>query len=715
MHMTEIVQGTTKKPASAQRLADFFAANDFGGVLYIGYPIIGTADGPYPIDALWISPEHGVVIVNLIEGKNLARYKEEQDDAFNKLEARFRLHRELNDGRKLAVEMRPLTFAPAVPNAPNFSDGEHLVCDAETLPDMLEGFDNQYPQNYSKVLAVVQAISSIRKTRRRSISRPGSLGSRLKELEDSIANLDSAQSRAVIETADGVQRIRGLAGSGKTIVLALKAAYLHAQHPDWRIAITFQTRSLKGQFGKLIKSFVIEQTGEEPNWEGLQILHAWGAPGAVNSRGIYYLFCLENGITYRDFNSAKSAFGSKNAFKGACREALREAADARPIFDAVLVDEAQDFPPEFLRICYRLLGEKKRMVYAYDELQNLTEESLPSPDEIFGLDDAGNPIVSFEREDPSHPERDLILEKCYRNSRPVLTTAHSLGFGIYREEDPKTGTGLVQMFEQKELWHEIGYEIKSGALEDGERVRLGRTELTSPRFLEGHSPLDELIQFIPFESSAEQADWISSQIQKNLDDDELRVDDIIVINPDPFSTRSETGAIRKRLYERGVGSHLAGVDTSPDIFFDGESETVAFTGIYRAKGNEAGMVYIMNAQDCYSAPRGNATARNRLFTAITRSKAWVRVCGLGADMKLLEEEFTKTKTADFELDFTYPDADQRAQIKIVNRDITGAERARLERNKQSLSAVLRDLASGRIRLEDLDVEQVERLRTILGE
>ena len=31
------------------------------------------------------------------------------------------------------------------------------------------------------------------------------------------------QSKAVIETVDGVQRIRGLAGSGKTIVLALKA------------------------------------------------------------------------------------------------------------------------------------------------------------------------------------------------------------------------------------------------------------------------------------------------------------------------------------------------------------------------------------------------------------------------------------------------------------------------------------------------------------
>ena len=38
-----------------------------------------------------------------------------------------------------------------------------------------------------------------------------------------IRSPDMLQSKAVIETVDGVQRIRGLAGSGKTIVLALKA------------------------------------------------------------------------------------------------------------------------------------------------------------------------------------------------------------------------------------------------------------------------------------------------------------------------------------------------------------------------------------------------------------------------------------------------------------------------------------------------------------
>jgi superfamily I DNA and RNA helicase len=69
-------------------------------------------------------------------------------------------------------------------------------------------------------------------------------------------------------------------------VLALKAAYLHAQHPDWKIAVTFNTRSLKGQFRQRINTFSIEQTNEEPDWDNVQIIHAWGAPGGGDRHGL---------------------------------------------------------------------------------------------------------------------------------------------------------------------------------------------------------------------------------------------------------------------------------------------------------------------------------------------------------------------------------------------------------------------------------------------
>ena len=98
--MVQIIRGTTNKPVSSQRLADFFVAhNQYEGFLYIGYPIIGTSEGPYPIDALLVSREKGLVIFNLVEGRDLGSFMEAQDDSANKLEAKLRSHRNLMKGR----------------------------------------------------------------------------------------------------------------------------------------------------------------------------------------------------------------------------------------------------------------------------------------------------------------------------------------------------------------------------------------------------------------------------------------------------------------------------------------------------------------------------------------------------------------------------------------------------------------------------------------
>ena len=41
------------------------------------------------------------------------------------------------------------------------------------------------------------------------------------------------------------------------------------------------------------------------------------------------------------------------------------------LYDAVLIDEAQDLPQPFFELVYRHLKEPKRIMWAYDELQNL--------------------------------------------------------------------------------------------------------------------------------------------------------------------------------------------------------------------------------------------------------------------------------------------------------------------------------------------------------
>ena len=213
-----------------------------------------------------------------------------------------------------------------------------------------------------------------------------------------------------------------------------------------------------------------------------------GAPGSKDREGLYYRFCVENGLQYIDFTGAKNTYGQSKAFEGVCRKALSECPSPKPFLDAILIDEAQDFSPSFLQLCYASLDETRRLVYAYDELQNLTNSSLPSPEDIFGSGPDGAPRVTFAPISSGQARQDIILKTCYRNSRPVLVTAHGLGFGIHREPG-----GLVQLFDQNTLWLDVGYEVADGDLQDGKQVSLARTEESSPKFLEEHSPAEDLI------------------------------------------------------------------------------------------------------------------------------------------------------------------------------------------------------------------------------
>jgi superfamily I DNA and RNA helicase len=158
-------------------------------------------------------------------------------------------------------------------------------------------------------------------------------------------------------------------------------------------------------------------------------------------------------------------------------------------------------------------------------------------------------------------------------------------------------------------------------------------------------------------------------------------------------------------------SHLAGIHTSPDIFF--EQDSITFTGIFRAKGNEAGMVYIINAQDCYESVGNLPTIRNQLFTAITRSKAWVRVLGVGENMDKLMDEFNAVKNNGFKLEFEYPTKALRDKLNIVNRDMSMSERKELKKADKSLNGLLNTLENGEIQVEDLDSNQLAKLRELL--
>ena len=194
----------------------------------------------------------------------------------------------------------------------------------------------------------------------------------------------------------------------------------------------------------------------------------------------------------------------------------------------------------------------------------------------------------------------------------------------------------------------------------------------------------------------------------------MRSDDIIIINPDPLTTKKAVGPIRSRLFEQGINSHTAGVDTTPDVFFSQNDDSIAFSGIYRAKGNEAAMVYIVNTESCYNSMHNLAKIRNQLFTAITRSKAWVRILGVGENMRKLIQEYSKVKQHDFTLDFIYPTKSERERLNIVNRDISNEEQKEIIKSKKNMDNLIKALENNKIFIDDLDENQIENLINLLG-
>ena len=682
-------------------------APNLAGRMFIGFPIIPTATGRQAVDALWLSEQKGIVIFDLVEGE-LENYQDRQDDAANAIDGRLRLDRRLVDRRDLRVPIHTLSFAPQC--TATGEDG-YLVTDRASLAvelANLANWENARPDVFKAALSTIENVSTIRRSASARTPTAGR-GAIVRRLEDAIATLDPWQSRAVVETIDGVQRIRGLAGSGKTIVLALKAAYLHTLHPEWRIAITFHTRSLKGAFERLVRDFHIRYAGEEPDWSCLEVVNAWGTPSGP---GIYSEFCRRHRLDYLDFRAAER-ISRKDPFAGACARALAAVTNSEGIYDAILVDEAQDLSPSFLRLCYSFLKKPRRLVYAYDELQRLSGEFMPSPEKLFGSKANGQPRVRLRG------RQDIVLRTCYRNSRPILVTAHAIGFGIYRQPPkaiPGRGrTGLVQMFDHASLWRDVGYNVKEGELADGQAVLLQRDSSASPAFLEEHSSVEDLVQFHVFDNDEEQAQWIVAEIDGNLRQDGLRHEDIVVINPDPRTTRRKVGSIRSGLLKSGINCHLAGVDTSRDTFFVTDHASVTLTGVYRAKGNEAAMVYIVNAEAGVTGTYDVASVRNRLFTAITRSKAWVRIAGVGPAMEKLKREYEQLVKNDFELRFRYPTANERAEIRTVHRDLSPQEREKQRRRNTDLKELIRDLSRGDCRIDDIEPNIREQLLRMLSE
>lgn len=513
------------------------------------------------------------------------------------------------------------------------------------------------------LLATIEGSKGILKAKERTnITRDKLKGFVASEIEREINTFDEYQKKAYINEIIGPERIRGLAGSGKTVVLALKAALAHLRDPDATVVYTFYTKSLYQHIQRLITRFYRQYDDKDPDWSKLKIIHAWGSS---TNNGIYYEACEKNGIPFLSFSEANYSKPG-NAFDFACTKALEY--DVKPIFDYIFIDEGQDFPESFIKLCLSLCHEGK-IVWAYDELQTIFQTKTPSIESIL----KGSKYEGLEE--------DIILYKCYRNPREILVTAHSIGFGFYNE--------IVQMIDEKEYWNDIGYNIIEGDFEVGQTIKIERPLENSLETVTKYFKKEEIIKFNAYEGYANEISACCHNIKQDLSDG-LLPEDILVIVVDDRNAKKYLSDIHKTLSFEGIKCNNIHADKFSIKDFNIPNH-VTLSTIHKAKGNESYSVHVLGIDALYSL---NPTVRERnlMFTAITRAKGWVQISGVGESANKWKDEIEISIDKSPYIEFLYTDEVRKA----LKRDI---QETALRKSKQSkiLDDLLREMSPEEIR------------------
>lgn len=690
---TEVDSSTAGSEAEAEvwdAVKNAYGADDVG-VAYYKFPVIDKSGDEHDRepDFVLLHQDLGLIVieckgftVSQIEGihgqvwelsgisqSKAKPHPQARDQAF-KIRSYFNRERELTDEQgRCKIPCNVFIALPNItrqeweesgfdelPSAPRVLTEDDLS--PQSLREKLSDTPSMDPlslEEYDSARAVLGGGTVIGSEGTAAPPDPTTKGELYEKVEEKLPKLDRKQEEIGIQIPPGPQQVRGIAGSGKTILMAMKAARMHSRHPEWDIAVTFMTKSLYPQLRQLINRFHWHFAEEEPNWQKIRLLHGWGGRTVLD--GMYYVLAEESDDhEYLDVMSAQSRFGRRVTtpdLLDKCCEALVDSESVPVMFDAVLIDEAQDFEPNFYKMCKASLRDPERLIWAYDEAQSLGSLTAPSPTNIFGTDSDGEPIVDLSGSYEGGIQKSQIMRKAYRSPREVLMAAHAFGMGLKRDE------GAVQTITTQEGWENIGYEVIEGDFRSpGDEVVIRRPVENSPHPLSESEQARPFVQFNSADSKREEMEQVAEEIRRDITEHNLAPEDIMVILIGQEST-SAADQPADFLDEE------LGADVAVNRVWDGEAsvfakdEQVTVTRINRAKGNEAGMVYVTGLEyvDDVSSGKTLVQRRNEIFVAMTRARGWCTVSGVGDcdPFDEVREVIDEVSVSDPEISFPVPD------------------------------------------------------------
>lgn len=404
--------------------------------------------------------------------------------------------------------------------------------------------------------------------------------------------------------------IRGVAGSGKTVVLANQVARYALRNRD-----LFDQQEVKVAvlcFNHTLVPFLLEK-----------IMIAYRARIGGDEFLPDINITLLNGLMF-DLSREKPPLVKYIPIKGPnavpdpteraskYRQQLAEFKSNDPheyerrLFDAIFVDEGQDFDPEEYKLLLDLLrpapetGERCLVVF-YDDAQNLYARRRPNWKEDVGID-------------VGKGDRSRVMKECFRNTREIVDLAFNVLVGSKASGDQRV---------QTRTFAQVPELARQGLIEESNgifRVKFAERTFEAPS-VRG------------FESRRAEKEWVASEIVRLIKEEWVKPEHILVVFHRKGEFHDLDLIIRERDKERQIKNFIKPYEEAfrdSLIFQEGQ---VTLSTTFSAKGYDAYVVFLIGSDLFDTDNAGRAS----FYVGATRAKLRLYVTGNRGRRSLLEE------------------------------------------------------------------------------